>query len=250
MNLSKIAKAAALAACTAGVIVFAGMQLVSMKVQADDASDSDAELAAIGLRIAPKFINMQGKDPTLVGLGSFIVHGQADCNGCHGSDPANEFTVPGNPYFRAPLNNPAQFNQAFYLNGGQNFGPVGPGIVKDTSSPLYAGPGLGPNIITRNLTPDATGNPAGGIDLEKFITIVRTGHDFDKLHPNCGGNVTDNCYQAPVNGNVLQVMPWPNFRHMTDHQLTAIWTYLSTVPCNAHNDALGNMYPWLKNNCP
>lgn len=73
---------------------------------------------------------------------------------------------------------------------------------------------------------------------------------FDKLHLNCGGAFTDNCYLPPVNGAVLQVMPWPIYRHMTDHQLTAIWTYLSTVPCNAHNDALGDMYPWLKNNCP
>ena len=52
-----------------------------------------------------------------------------------------------------------------------------------------------------------------------------------------------------MNGALLQVMPWPAFRHMTDRQLTAIWIYLSTVPCNAHNDALGNTYPWLKNDC-
>jgi len=38
-------------------------------------------------------------------------------------------------------------------------------------------------------------------------------------------------------------------QNMTDRQLTAIWTYLSTVPCNAHNDALGDAYPWLKNVC-
>ncbi len=250
MKLRRIAQAAALAACTAGIIVFAGLQLVSMRVHADDESESDATLAAIGLRIAPSFINMQGKDPTLVGLGSFIVNGQADCNGCHGSDPAHEFLVPGNPYFLPPLNRPVRYNQATYLNGGHNFGPVGPGIVKDTSSPLYAGPGLGPNIISRNLTPDATGNPEGGNDLPTFIKIIRTGHDFDKLHLNCGGEVTDNCYLPPVNGAVLQVMPWPIYHNMTDHQLTAIWTYLSTVPCNAHNDALGDAYPWLKNNCP
>jgi len=34
--------------------------------------------------------------------------------------------VPGNPYFLKPLNSPAQFNQATYLNGGQNFGAAGP----------------------------------------------------------------------------------------------------------------------------
>ena len=81
------------------------------------------------------------------------------------------------------------------------------------------------------------------------MTIMRTGHDFDTLHLNCGGNVTDNCYLPPVNGAVLQVMPWPLYQNMTDRQLTAIWTYLSTVPCNAHNDAVGDAYPWLKNDC-
>ena len=79
---------------------------------------------------------MEGEDPTLVGLGSFIVNAQADCNGCHGSDPANEFLTRANPYVRKPLNGPMQFNQATYLNGGQNFGPAGPGIVLDPNSPL------------------------------------------------------------------------------------------------------------------
>ncbi len=249
MKLPRILRAAAIAVSAAGIVGLAGMQLVSHKVLADDEHEQDAQLAEIGLKIAPPFINMQGKDPALVGLGSFIIHAQADCNGCHGSDPAKEYLGNGNPYFLPPLNQPARFNQATYLNGGQNFGPVGPGIVKDATSPLYGGPGLGPNIISRNLTPDNTGNPAGGVDLERFIKIMRTGHDFDELHLSCGPTVTDNCYSFPVNGSLLQVMPWPNFRHMTDHQLTAIWTYLSTVPCNAHNDALGDTYPWLKNNC-
>ncbi len=117
------------------------------------------------------------------------------------------------------------------------------------NSPLYAGPGLGPNIIVRNLTPDYTGNPEGGNELAKFITIMRTGHDYDKLHPNCGGTVIDNCYSAPVNGALLQIMPWPKFQNMTNSQLRAIWTYLSAVPCNPHNCAVGNTFPWLKNVC-
>ncbi|KAA6462137.1 hypothetical protein DYQ86_11005 [Acidobacteria bacterium AB60] len=249
MTRNRIVRAALLSATAAAIVGLAGLPLLTHRVHAEDESPSESQLAEIGLKIAPSFINMQGKDPTLVGLGSFIVHAQADCNGCHGSDPANEYVGNGNPYFRKPLNSPAQFNQATYLNGGQNFGPAGPGIVKDMTSPLYGGPGLGPNIITRNLTPDSTGNPAGGVDLQRFITIVRTGHDFDKLHPSCSATVTDNCYAFPVNGELLQIMPWPNFRHMTDHQLTAIWTYLSTVPCNAHDDAVGDTFPWLKNKC-
>lgn len=245
---------ATLALSVAATIILVGMKLSSQRVHADDENESDDALAAIGLRIAPSFINMQGNDPKLVGLGSFIVNAQADCNGCHGSDPANEYLPTNNPFFLKPLNNPALFNQATYLNGGQNFGPAGPGVVQDPNSPLFGGAGLGPNIITRNLTPDHTGLPEGGIDLERFIKIMRTGHDFDKLHLNCGTIVdgsplSDNCYNAPVDGSLLQVMPWPKFRHMTDHQLLGIWTYLSTVPCNAHNDALGDTFPWLKNAC-
>jgi len=214
----------------AATLTLVGAKLSSKRVHADDDPNSEAVQVAIGLRIAPSFINMEGKDPNLVGLGSFIVNAQADCNGCHGSDPANEYLPMNNPFFRKPNNHPVKFNQATYLNGGQNFGPAGPGIVQDVTSPLY-------------------GLPEGGRDLETFMKIIRTGHDFDQLHPNCGGNVTDNCYSAPVDGSLLQVMPWPKFRNMTDHQIEAIWTYLSTVPCNAHNDALGDQFPWLKNVC-
>ena len=250
MQHRKVVKAAILAVSISGTIGFLCVHLAPTKARAQENSDSEQSQIVIGWRIAPPFINARGKDPALVGLGSFIVNGQADCNGCHGSDPANEYLPTNNPYFLSPPNiGPRRYNQATYLNGGQNFGPVGPGIVQDTSSPLYAAPGLGPNIISRNLTPDHTGNPEGGNDLATFITILRTGHDLDKLHLNCGADVTDNCYLPPVNGAVLQVMPWPLYQNMTDRQLKAIWTYLSTVPCNAHNDALGNTYPWLKNDC-
>ena len=250
MKVARSITAAAVAVLIGGTVVILGTQLVSPRAHAQDNADNEQSEIAIGWRIAPPFINAQGKDHALVGLGSFIVNGQADCNGCHGSDPANEYLFTNNPYFLSPpYTAPRQYNQATYLNGGQNFGPVGPGIVQDTTSPLYAGPGLGPNIISRNLTPDHTGNPEGGNDLQTFMTILRTGHDFDKLHLNCSDVVTDNCYQWPVNGAVLQVMPWPLHQNMTDRQLTAIWTYLSTVPCNPHNDDLGKAYPWLKNAC-
>lgn len=223
MALERLVKTTLLTVFAASLVVFTALRLAPQKVHAGE-ENSDQNLVEIGLRIAPHFIHIEGKDRDLVGLGSFIANAQADCNGCHGSDPANEYLPTNNPFFLPPNNSPARFNQATYLNGGQNFGPAGPGIVQNPNSPLFGGPGLGPNIITRNLTPDYTGNPEGGVGLEKFIAIMRRGHDYDHLHPNCGGSVTDNCYSAPVNGELLQVMPWPKFRHMTDHQLRAIWT--------------------------
>src|SRR5579872_5290171 len=117
MKLEKIVKATALALFTAGIVAYCGTQLVSKKVHAEDDADSEAQLAAIGLRIAPSFINMEGKDPALVGLGSFIVNAQSDCNGCHGSDPATEFSPPANPFWLGSRGQ-AKINQATYLNGG------------------------------------------------------------------------------------------------------------------------------------
>ena len=32
-------------------------------------------------------------------------------------------------------------------------------------------------------------------------------------------------------GNLLQVMPWPTFSHMTDHDIEAIYENLSAIPC-------------------
>ena len=243
MTLKQIAQAA-VTLSAAGVIAFVGMQRGPVKVYADS-SDSDQRLAAIGLRIAPVALNLAGKDPTLVGLGSFIVNAQSDCNGCHTSSPTPaEYGSSHNPYLVFPYNTrPWQVVAQYYLGGGQNFGPAGPGV---SSGPYAAGPGNGPLIISRNLTPDYTGLPEGGHTLQQFLTIMRTGHDYDQLHLNCGGSVTTNCYDAPINGAVLQVMPWPAFSNMTDYQLTAIWTYLSAIPCIANT---GSPYPNLINVC-
>jgi hypothetical protein len=83
-----------------------------------------------------------------------------------------------------------------YLAGGQNFGPV----------------------FSRNLTPDASGLPAG-LTFEQFVAVIRTGRDF-KEHP-------------PIIGNpdTLIVMPWPAYRHGTDRFIRAVYEYLKSVPC-------------------
>jgi hypothetical protein len=72
MALGRIFKAAA-AVSAAGGVVFFGMMMGSSKTHADD-SDTDQNLAMIGLNIAPSFISINGKDQTLVGLGSYFVN--------------------------------------------------------------------------------------------------------------------------------------------------------------------------------
>ena len=242
MTLKQLIKTM-LAVSAASIIILAGMRPGPLKVHANEQDSIDC-LAEIGLKISPVKLDLNGKDPMLVGLGSYIVNAQADCNGCHTSSPVgSEYGSSHNPFLRSPLNHDPKVDAQYYLGGGQNFGPVGPGV---SSGPYSAGPGTGPLIISRNLTPDYTGLPEGGHTLEQFINIIRRGHDYDHLHPNCGGSVTTNCYDAPTNGDVLQVMPWPAFKDMSDFQLTAIWTYLSAIPCIANT---GSLYPNLVNKC-
>ena len=38
-----------------------------------------------------------------------------------------------------------------------------------------------------------------------------------------------------MDGSELQVMPWPLLHNMTDHQIEAIYEYLSTIPCIDNN---------------
>ena len=61
--------------------------------------------------------------------------------------------------------------------------------------------------------------------------------DLDQLHLNLS---------PPLNGAVLQVMPWPNFQNMTDRQITAIYTFLSAIPCI---DTVIPGQPQLRNVC-
>jgi hypothetical protein len=169
-----------------------------------------------GLAIAPVPLNMVGKDPSLVGLGSLIVNASADCNGCHTADPSVQYSNGGNPYFNQ---HPAVVNPATYLGGGNDFG-----AFPDPNGPF-------PHIISRNLTPDASGLPEGGNTYDQFVQIMRTGVDMDHVHPTCAGPPNTKCLPAPFDGDLLQIMPWPTFSSMTDHDLLAIYTYLSAIPC-------------------
>ena len=178
--------------------------------------ESDEQRIRVRFEIAPVPLNLRGKDPALVGLGSYLVNASGGCDDCHSASPATEFAPGGNPYFKG--NPPKVINQAVYLGGGRNFGALIPGT---------------PEIVSRNLTPDKTGRPAGGRTFYEFVEIMRTGMDLDHLHPNCSATVTTNCFPAaqPFNGDLLQIMPWPVFQSLTEHELRAIYEYLGAVPC-------------------
>ena len=56
------------------------------------------------------------------------------------------------------------------------------------------------------------------------------------------------CVPSPFEGTLLQIMPWPFFRNMSDHDLDAIYEYLSAKPCVAGDPTL--VPPWIINVCP
>ena len=112
--------------------------------------EDDRELEVqIGFSIAPVKLNLEDKDPELVGLGSYIVNAQGACNDCH---TCPSYAPGHNPF--PPVGGDGQINAATYLAGGVDFGPV----------------------TSANLPPDANGRPEG-LTLEQFEIAIRTGHD-------------------------------------------------------------------------
>ena len=93
----------------------------------------------------------------------------------------------GNPYLLTPaFDGHEKINPATYLGGGNDFGP-------------FPAPTSSVHIVSRNLTPDKTGRPAGRTFTE-FRQILRTGVDLDHLHPTCSGAPNENCIPFPFNG--------------------------------------------------
>jgi hypothetical protein len=174
----------------------------------------------------PKWqLNLAGKMPAQVGLGSYLVNGVADCGGCHsfpkflpkrdaaGSDPAAGDPFEGTPRMQDIHRQlRANLNVSHYLAGGACYGP----------------------FMSRNLTPDKHGRPLGLTEHE-FIRVMRTGEDIA-----CEKSPTNPVCALGPDTAVLQVMPWPAFHSMTDDNLRAIYAYLSAIPpakaCNTAAD--------------
>lgn len=213
MTLRKFWKPVGIVA-TFAAILFAAISNSRHVKAHDDDDERDEVRIRRGLEIAPVHLNLEDKNRNLVGLGSYLVNAVGDCNGCHSAGPKTEFAPGGNPY----MGQSTVINPKTYLGGGRDFGP-------------FPGPGPFPHIISRNLTPDKTGRAEGGHTFEQFKMIMRTGVDMDNAHPTCTGKPDGKCIPPPFDGSLLQVMPWPIHQNMTDHDLRAIYEYLSAVPC-------------------
>ena len=178
----------AVTAICAGALVAGVLTYVSSsQAQSTEPGPLDPALVEKGIMIAPVPLNLDGKDRNKVGYGSYLVNAVAGCNDCH-TNPS--YAEGGDPY----MGMPTKINAAVYLAGGTAFGP----------------------FISRNITPDATGEVVGG--LSNFKQIFRTGMDLvDHLHPQLGP--------------LLQVMPWPLYANMADRDIEAIYEYLTAIPC-------------------
>ncbi|HWZ29697.1 MAG TPA: PKD domain-containing protein [Bryobacteraceae bacterium] len=199
----------------AGLVVAAALFHPSQG-QAQQTLDPETQNKVLkGLQLAPVPLNMVGKDPVLVGLGSYIVNAGSGCNDCHSAGPQTQYIGGGNPFFGQHQT----VNPVTYMGGGRDFG-----AFPDPAGPF-------PHIVSRNLTPDGSGLPEGGNTLAQFTQIMRTGVDMDHVHPTCSAAPNGTCLPAPFNGDLLQIMPWPVFQSFTDNDILAIYTYLSALPC-------------------
>lgn len=181
--------------CTAATMGLA-IAVVSIAWLASSARDDrdhgrgdDESRVEQGLDIAPVHLDLKGKNRELVGLGSYLVNAVGGCNDCHTNPP---YAAGGDPF----MGQPKKVNADCYLAGGMQFGP----------------------FTSRNLTPE-NGLPEGHT-YQEFLTILRTGKDFDMAHPQFGP--------------LLQVMPWPTYQDMSDHDIRAIYEYLRSIPPIAH----------------
>ena len=126
-----------------GALAVSSVVAVSPARAEDESSESQVRR---GYQIVPPgvFLNLDGRNRALVGLGSYIVN-TGGCNDCH-THPS--YLSGGNPY----LGQPELVNYQQYMTGGKTFGPI---------------------ITSANLTPDGTGKPAGLSKVEVPPSLLK-----------------------------------------------------------------------------
>jgi hypothetical protein len=177
------------------IAVLGGVALLTTIGAMTALGQGQSEIQA-GLAAHPSLVplNLQGANRALVARGSAIVNGSAGCTGCH--TVGARYLTGGNPF----LGEPEMPTIVEFLGGKRAF--------------------AGGTIISRNLTPDTTGRP-GGLTLEQFIETMTTGKDQKGLSP----------FTPSSSHDLLQIMPWPDYRKLTENDLRAIYEYLKALPC-------------------
>jgi hypothetical protein len=249
---------------TSALVLTAALTASSVS-QADESNDGHGQsIVQQGFEISPipkDKLNFKGKNPYLVGLGSYLVNGVADCNGCHSfprflrpvgpplspdNTTGNVQGLGSNPNYGNPYLDPPEQPLDGQLKANFNADTThGTATHTPTGVPIYpynhflAGGRCFGFFMSRNLTPDDTGKPRGLSEAE-FIQVMRQGTDIscNKPNPPRYGGVVDSVCSTPegagagisFNPNVLQTMSWPTYHSMTDRDLKAIYAYLSALP--------------------
>jgi hypothetical protein len=178
-----------------GLAFVSALMLASVAPGRADDRDNDIDGRILqGFRIARAngiSLELRGRNVALVGLGSYIVNAQGVCADCHSCPTYAPGHNPYGPPFGPPGGGDGKLNATNYLAGGVPFNP--------------------PGVASANLTPATKGGrPEQGNSFAEFEHLMRTGHES--------------------NGDILQVMPWPIYRNMTDRDLRAIYEFLAAIP--------------------
>ncbi len=241
-------------------VLVGGTLLASQAARASDIPDTyTAQRIIKGYEVTPVPVDLTGKDPLQVGMGSYIVNTVGLCNHCHSSAQYYKAVQPltattasgqgGNPYLLPPPNGPYAFSGERRFDGGAVF-------IVDPTTFVAGGQNFGA-VYSKNLTPATNQGPSpyapysvpyaeGGLDWITYWAVLHNGVDVDQLFtqydaatgtcPNtsAGTPPPNGCAKAPTNAALLQVMPWSQVRQLTDNDLNAVWQYLSAIPCTTN----------------
>jgi len=259
---TRLRKIHAFAALVASVLISSQAARAADESSVERVDAYTAQRIAAGYAATPVPVDLTGKDPAQVGIGAYIVNTVGVCNHCHSANQYYKAGFPittsdhsgqtGNPYFLpAPLG-PYAFPVTQRRDGGALF-------QIDTTTFVAGGQNFG-SVDSKNLTPTVNASPTsyapylavyaeGGIDWITYWAVLHNGVDIDQLFSQCGSSAPpgpNGCAKAPTNAALLQVMPWPTVRQLTDGDLNAVWQYLSAIPCTSNlaniNAGIANSY--------
>jgi hypothetical protein len=175
------------------VALTAGFAVVGCFLAEKTSANDLDKRADIGFAIAEKQGITLNRDNQAEGLGSYIVN-SSSCNDCH---TWPNFAPGGDPFSRQPK----QVNIANLFAGGR----------------LFALPTE--NLCSRNITPAPGTHQPAGLSRADFLYVMRTGCDPQEAN-----------FRDPQACELLQVMPWPQYREMAKQDLNAIYSFLSALP--------------------